>query len=441
MGTDEQKLLIKSAAGMVILENPQYSPDKALDKIEEILRDMKAEKVEALSRFQYLKPLIEAGIQPDLFAQIKNNGLTYQFIGRAAIYSKSIRRLKFSHEETLHILISNSEPELHLFEMLTERMRTFVSRVSQYMTKDKLTMQEGIKKVLTPGANFYVSGFDANVVAKLLSPQTIFELYLHAKAGLVLNVDNFEPKKFDEEALAVGARFHVAHQEKVYWNVDKGLTELGFNLREVNKFLIANANLTSITAFEPKVSAMIAVGKKIEATMRSTDVSKFNETKALVLNAQTGPVKLNEEDFKELLSPVFKSGLESGFSDLFSKGEIVYAPLFPRNDLQLQPAKLEQKFTPNLPMISRFGMQDSNLLANVSNSTIVMSVSGSLLLALGLVCYCKPRLLTGAVSLMSYTGNKLLGCLYQHPKKTDDLEANKIRPTGERYTYIINQNP
>jgi hypothetical protein len=438
MVTTEQVVLIRSAAAALIYDNRNFTPISALDEITKILEAIKTGDTNHLARYPFFKKLVDAEVKAETIEEVKAPKFSQDVIQRTVGVCGLIRRLKFSQEEMFHILTSTKQSDILKFEILTESMRTFVSRVSQGMTLDGLTMNEAIANVLNPGANRHYSRISQEDMKLLLSPQTIFELHLHAKAKLVLNVDNYEPKRFDEKALVESARFHVEHQDKVYWATDKTLGILGFKMKEITPILIANANLTLITALSEKANAMINLTIKIEDMMQSVNKMSFEQAKKMALQDQTiRTTQLTEQEFSELLSPEFNSSLQLGIFNLFNKGEVKYSPLFPRTyeaKPQQQPLPIDinqfKKFTPGMRELPDATSQTSHLLAGISNPTVVLSFTGGALFVLAMLCYCKPRMLFRSVSLLCNASNKVLGC-FNHPKKSDE----KPKITHEKLSH------
>jgi hypothetical protein len=428
----KQMILVRSAAGILILDNSNLNSIAALNEIEKSIREIRNGNVASIAQYPFLKTVAEANLPDNFIQSMKGSSVSEQIIMRTVGVCGLIRRLQFSLEETYHIITTHDLSDLLRYETHINSMINFVRVVSEGMTKDGLTIQDSIAYIFKPDSNRHVPMITERDVDLILSPQAKFELYLYAKAGLVLHADMLQQDRPDYKALSENARFHVAHQDKIYWNTDKGLGNLGFTIAEINEILTAHDNLTAIMDLEQQVSAMILVTKKIEKMMKSVNRIPYERAKTFTLNDKSATFSISEKNFNKLLSPSFNSRFEIGILNLFPSATPEYTPIYGLG----QTVSMRQLSTSSsMPEVPSSAVQNARLLPGAGNNpTLLIGLTATSIFFLSLICYCKPRLLVNTVSLLSHASSKVLGC-FKHPKKTDARENQTNEMTPQKMLY------
>jgi hypothetical protein len=443
MLTLEHIQIVRSCAIVLMTDNFQLDADGILNKICGIISDPK-NHTQIIDQYPCLQVLIDANIPPaeiETGAQFSNDHLK-----RNVEIAIQLNRLKFSRVEVFNMVKTWSVQDLNNVLNYSEQMRTFSSRVSGIMTRFHLTVNEAIEQVLQPGTNYHLPHITKVQVNKLLSKQAILELYLHAKAGMVMNVDYYDPNKQPEHrALHQNAKFHSEHQDKLFWDTDKSLTDLGFTVAQTNELLFKHDNVTTIAPFFEKILVMQKAANTMKAMLHANSTLQAAEAQALVLANMTGLPGLSNQEFQELLSEQLNNTLHSAKLELPETSEALPQAIFAENRQPSEPLNMNPNHLPLSinDIQARFSQLNNrvvpvpNLIPGISNQTLSHTLSVTTIFLLLVVIYRTPTIVTGSYNFIRNSCDRVMGIFCRQPKEPTSplLEVQNRRSIGTVYHY------
>ena len=436
MLTQELVLKIRSCALLLAGENYQLDADGVLKRVSDILSDPKAH-TDIIAQYQCLQVLLDANVSPD---DIKTMPvISNEDFKRNVAIAFELNRLKFSRAEVFIIFNTWSSLNLSYVSLYSEYMRTFLSRVSGLMLRSHLTATEAMAQVLKPGTNAYFAKIPQEQIKLLLSKQAILELYLHAKAGMVMNVDYYDPKKQPEhQALHANAKFHLEHQDKVFWETDQFLSGLGFTIAETNILLMQHENVTSINALLEKIKLMQITTDKMKTLMQATPSLKFSDAQTLVLANMTEPARLSNQEFQELLSLKLNASLhitklEQKSHDIFDEKPAPAPVILNARHAPLSMDEIQSYYNE----INNRVVAVPSLIPGVSNQLLSNLLTISTAFVLVLTFLRKPAIFNTGYNFFRHNCDKVMGFFAKQTKEPTSPLLETGQAHGIKYRYVI----
>jgi hypothetical protein len=400
MSTSSNLKLVIFSVAIIRHLNQSLTTEVALEKLDAMIDEVKIKHIELDDAYSFLQPLIHANISKIIFTLAKNS---IAYIDDHVITCDQLRNLKFSPKEMLDIFVNNSADKLFRIKKVGARMELFTTHLSILMTNNRNTVPEGINAMLAlpRETNKFLSEITAEDVKFLLSPRTQIELYLHAKVGMIMGVNSYNANNSDHQLLEENAKFHAGHQDRIFLEVDIGLTDLDFSLEQVNNMLIANNE--SIDTLHYNIQLMRNATNKIENELNDLT---FEQAKVTVLNNTIG---LTETVFEKLLSSDKKS-LLSRISVKTGAKTSEPQKKIERSKYEVKENKFTNRFIPPITQADTdriLAENNSDRLINLEshvaplrppefnnpNMLVHLSAGGFLLLAV-IVMKLKPRIIT-----------------------------------------------
>jgi hypothetical protein len=119
--------------------------------------------------------------------------------------------------------------------------------------------------------------------------------------------DSYKGGHPEEASFQAYAQFHIAHQDKIFRELDKELAGLKFSIKECTQILEEYANNTQ--ALKEKIAIMKTVTPKIAELMDGAKTIAYHQAKAAVLHSDLNAAEnpLNDQEFQRLLSKPIKA--------------------------------------------------------------------------------------------------------------------------------------
>ncbi|MES2217114.1 MAG: hypothetical protein V4501_01750 [Pseudomonadota bacterium] len=359
---------VRVSAAYLMFQDSQLSSYNALSKLEKDFLNFKDITPNDSTEYQHLKLLVEANVDSKSFGQIMR--LSHNFY--AKIYTNlwdRLRALKISQAESYEILIQ------HNFSYLTgviDRAILLLSRVSNFMSgPQKLSLQKAIDQALNPSHPQHVTHITREDVNLLLREEAKIQLYMHARVGLVIGVDNYDNERQPDKLLRENAKLLVEHDE-IYFKVDRGLTELGFTLAQCNEFLSNSTNETIEGLYE---KVLLLKDPQIQALKNPAVEDKILNSQKEFDKQQSA---LNQPNQDQAFVPTPKT------SALMSPGQFTL---------------LNSQITPS---------NSRNLISGINNSTLLFGIEAAAFMV-AMACYYRPPIVVSTISLVKRAGCKVLG--------------------------------